>query len=242
MNRYYWSDTLEPVLGEGAEADEDIQQLGRQLGKLAEEGAAMTGVEMDGFVAGLAVMPDTVPAAAWLPEVWGPATAFGNMDEAADMEAALLAHHRGVQRTLDEDPERYGPLLEVDERDGGVIWKPWIMGFARAMRLRPAAWARIESSNDEDVQEALLVIQRLYDAANGTSELEPEGLEMLDELAPILIGGAVCNLKTARATGGEDGASRTVPHIGHPPSETAVRASPCACGSGRPFNRCCGSH
>lgn len=41
MRRYYWSDTLEPMLGEGVEAEEDIQQLGRKLGRLAAAGRAM---------------------------------------------------------------------------------------------------------------------------------------------------------------------------------------------------------
>ena len=71
MSRYHWSDTLEPVLGEGIEAEEDIQQLGRKLGKLAEEGAAMPAVEMDGFVVGLQVLPEVVPAPEWVVHVWG---------------------------------------------------------------------------------------------------------------------------------------------------------------------------
>ena len=26
--------------------------------------------------------------------------------------------------------------MEKNERDGGVLWKPWIVGFARAIRIR----------------------------------------------------------------------------------------------------------
>ena len=51
------------MLGEGVEAEENIQQLGRKLGKLAEEGGAMPLLEMDGFVVGLLVLPDAVSAA-----------------------------------------------------------------------------------------------------------------------------------------------------------------------------------
>ncbi len=155
MSRYYWSDTLETVLGEGIEAEEDIQQLGRKLGKLAEEDAAMPAVEMDGFVSGLQVLPEVVPAPEWIVRVWGPETEFDNIEEGMEMEAALLAHYHGVGRTLEEEPDQYRPLLEEDMRDGGVVWKPWILGFARAMRLRPAAWARIESIDDLDVQECV---------------------------------------------------------------------------------------
>ena len=47
------------MLGEGAEADEDIQQLARKGRRLADRGTAMSAVEMDGFVAGIVVLPAT---------------------------------------------------------------------------------------------------------------------------------------------------------------------------------------
>lgn len=212
MSRYVWSDTLEPVLDEGVEADEDIQWLGRKLGRLAEEGEAMPVVEMDGFVAGLAVLPDTVPAVEWLPQVWGPGTVFETIEEAREMESALLRHYNGVALTLAEDPELYRPLLEKDERIGaGVVWKPWIVGFARAMRLRPGGWARIESSNELNVQESVLVTQKLYGAANGTSDVEPMGLDLLDDVAPMLIGGLVCDFSATKNAGGGKTLERPLP-------------------------------
>ena len=240
MSRHHWSDTLEPVLGEGIEAEEDIQQLARKLRKLAEEGAAMPAVEMDGFVAGLQVLPEVVPAPEWVVHVWGPETEFDNIGEGAGMEAALLGHFHGVGRTLEEAPDQYRPLLEEDMRDGGVVWKPWILGFARATRLRPAAWARIESIDDLDVQEALLVIQRLYEAANGTSGLEPEGLDLLDAMAPMLICGMVRELSAVRPLKG--GAKRREANVTEVSPSTAEGQVPCSCGSGRPYRRCCGSH
>ena len=240
MSRYHWSDTLEPILGEGIEAGEDIQQLGEKLGKLAEEGAAMPAVEMDGFVTGLQVLPEVVPAPEWVVHVWGPETEFDNIAEGMEMEAALLGHYHGVGRTLEEEPEQYRPLLEVDERDGAVVWKPWILGFARAMRLRPAAWARIESIDDLDVQEALLVMQKLHESANGTSGLESEGLDLLDEMAPMLICGMVRELSSLRPSQG--GAKRREVNVTEVFPPTAEGQVPCACGSGRPYRRCCGAH
>ena len=44
----------------------------------------------------------------------------------------------------------------------------------------------------------MLVIKRLYDAAIGTSELEPEGRGLLDNLAPMLIGGVVRDFNAVR--------------------------------------------
>lgn len=58
MTPYYRRDTLDLMVGEGAE---DVQQLARKLRRLAQRGGAISGVEMDGFVAGLLVLPDRVP-------------------------------------------------------------------------------------------------------------------------------------------------------------------------------------
>ena len=237
MSRYHWSDTLESILGEGAEAEEDIQQLGRKLEDLAEEGGAMPLAEMDGFAAGLQVLPEVVPAREWLVHVWGPETALAEIEEAAELEAAVRAHYYGVARTLEEDLEQYRPLLGIDQRDEGVFWKPWVLGLARAIRMRPAAWVRIDSSNDLDVQEALLVIQRLYEATNGTSGCVPEGLDLLDEMAPILICGMVRELSAVWSS--QDGAKRRMAEVSLSTAEGQV---PCACGSGRPYRGCCGSH
>ena len=240
MSRYHWSDTLEPVLGEGIEAEEDLQQLARKLRKLAEKGAAMPAVEMDGFVTGLQLLPEVVPAPEWVVHVWGPETEFDNIGEAVEMEAALLGHYHGVGRTLEKEPDQYRPLLEEDMRGGGVVWKPWILGFARALRLRPAAWARIESNDNLDVQEALQVMQRLYEAATGTSGLEPAGLDLLDEMAPMLICGMVRELSAL--TPSQGGAKRRGANVREVSPPTAERQVPCACGSGRPYRRCCGAH
>ncbi|MDE0005184.1 MAG: hypothetical protein OXQ29_21035 [Rhodospirillaceae bacterium] len=55
------------MLSEGGEADEHLQQPARKFKRLAERGA-MSGVEMDEFVAGLPGLPATMPAAEWLPQ------------------------------------------------------------------------------------------------------------------------------------------------------------------------------
>ena len=231
------------MLGEGVEAEEDVRQLGRKLGRLAAEGGAMPLVEMDGFVAGLVILPAAVSAAEWLPEVWGPENVFDTIEEAEAMVAALLGHYNAVARTLEEDTGEYLPLLELDERTGtDVVWKPWIIGFTRAIRMRPAAWEKIESSNELDVQESLLVIEKLFDAANGTSELEPKGLDLLDNLAPMMIGGAVRDFNAVRRTGNGDAPERHMPSVKHVSVAQAARESLCGCGSGRLYTRCCGSH
>ena len=102
------------------------------------------------------------------------------------------------------EPELYGPALEVDERTQVVIWKPWIGEFSRARGGAPTGGARIEASKESDVLEAMQVVQTLYAAANGTGWLSDEGLELLDIMAPVLIGGMAQNLNELKKRQGRD--------------------------------------
>ena len=208
MTRFHWSDTGEPVLGEPDAADESVERLGGMLKELAPEGNAMSAVEMDGFVAGLVVYPVIVPHSEWLSHVWGPETAFGHAGQAEAMEWALIDHYNGIACSLAQEPEHYGPVLEVDDHSEEVFWKPWIFGFARAMRLRRGAWERIEGSDELDVIESVQVIQRLYEGSSGNSKLTEDDLELLDSLAPMLIGGMVRALNARKTFRGLSAAER----------------------------------
>ncbi len=197
------------VLEEAAhDVNEELDWLAGMLGILSVEGGAMSVVEMDGFVAGLALQPERVPLSEWMAHVLGEGTGFEDNDAARVFESAVIRHCNGVIRTLADEPGFYGPVLEVDGCTHAVIWKPRIGGFFRAMRLRPGAWARIEASNDLNVLEALQVMQTLYAAANGASRLSEEGLDLLDTMAPELIVGMVQDLNEIKESRGAGAAER----------------------------------
>ena len=106
----------------------------------------MTIGEMDGFVVGLLVYPETVPASEWLPVAWGTDTKFESIEQTETTAAALIGHYNSVARTLSSEPENFGPVLEVDEGAGEVFWIAWIRGFQLAMALRPGGWERVGSA------------------------------------------------------------------------------------------------
>ena len=91
MIRYCWRDTLDLMLAEG---DEDIQQLARKLRRLAQRGGAISGVEMDGFVAGLLVLPDKVSTAEWLPQISGPPGRIGCATDGSPVGVMRERQHR----------------------------------------------------------------------------------------------------------------------------------------------------
>ena len=212
------------------------------LGNLARVGDAMTVGELDGFVTGLVVVAEIVPPSDWLPEVWGADTELERIEADEGTVAALLGHYNRVARALAFEPQNYGPVLEVDENTSEVFWNAWIRGFARAMRLRPGAWERIEGGDELDVIEAVEVIRTLYAAANGTSKLAEEGIELLESMAPTLIGGMVRDLNARKKFRGVSAGERLVP--GPPRARVGEdeNHAPCGCGSGRQYSRCCGAH
>ena len=187
------------------ERDGELERLSEMLEALGSGTDAMTVGEMDGFVTGLALFPERVGHREWLPRVLGSEPRFDSPEEAAAVEAALIGHYSRVAGTLAHEPDNYGPALEVGEDTEQVFWQPWVFGFARAMRLRPGAWARIEGSNELDVQEAVQAIQTLYAAADGSSALAVEGLELLDSMGPAMIAGIVRDLNASRVSGSAAG-------------------------------------
>ena len=105
MSRYVWSDTLEPVLDEGVEADEEIQQLGENAGNVGRgrRGDAGGG---DGRFRGGGCWCCRTPyrRSNGYHRCGGPGTVFDDIEEVKGMESALLRHYNGVALTLAEDP------------------------------------------------------------------------------------------------------------------------------------------
>ena len=187
------------------ERDGELERLSEMLAAPGAGTDAMTVGEMDGFVTGLALLPEQVGRCEWLPHVLGSEPRFDSSEEAAAVEAALIGHCNRVAGMLAHGPDNYGPALEVVEDTEQVIWQAWVFGFARAMRLRPGAWARIEGSDELVVQEAVQAIHTLYAAANGASTLAGKGLELLDSMGPAMIAGIVRDLNASGVSGSAAG-------------------------------------
>ena len=243
MTQRRWSAVHDPERRRATDdRDEALQRLAVRLNELCQEGEAMTVGKMDGFVTGLLVCAQIVPPSEWLPVVWGPETEFESIEEAEATVAALIGHYNGVARTLAYEPENYGPVLEVDEATDEVFWIAWIRGFESAMGLHPETWEQIKRNDEQDVTEAVKVINALYAAANGTSDLAEKGLDLLESMAPTLIGGMVRDLDARKQSRGPGAGERLVADLPGATGEKAGRDEPCGCGSERRYDRCCGAH
>ena len=181
-----------------SDIDPELYRLQDLLDTIPSDWKGMNVVELDGYVAGLIVCPDTVPPAEWLPGVWGSNVGFEDAEGTEPTIAAVMAHYDRIARKLAERPEDYAPVLGVDADSGEELWEPWVGGFERAMRLRRAVWRRIARGDDREASASLNMMIALSNSCRGRADLTDEGEEELRGLAPELIPELVCKLHAWR--------------------------------------------
>ncbi|RZL85825.1 MAG: YecA family protein, partial [Sphingomonas sp.] len=98
--------------------------------------------ELDGFLTGLLICPEVVPTDEWMAAIWGVDNeglpAFEDPLDSEWFVKAVTARRDEIARDLSRD--KLQPILDVDERDGEVLWEYWLDGFAEAIELRPDVW------------------------------------------------------------------------------------------------------
>ena len=229
--------------------EEELDRLDDLLNGIPVERDALSLSQLDGFVAALIVCPEPVPPTEWLPGVWGGEGTFGTAAEAAETVAAVMDHYNRVALELSEDPGAYAPILEVDPDEEELWWEPWVEGFERAMRLRPARWEEIALSDDDEAADSITAMIAMHDILTGRSDLTDEAIDDIVCLAPVLIPILVAHLNAwTRSRGPGRMAGGAAPagwfETGDPPAfgRRAGGDEPCPCGSGRTYRRCCGAN
>ncbi len=124
------------------------------------------------------------------------------------------------------------PILDVDERDGEVLWEYWVDGFSDAIALRSDAWGRAAAAAEwTDPWQRLLALIAI---ARGESDLDSVEVNAFQNRAVAELTDTVQRLYAARAGKATPIAvdAITAPKIG--------RNDPCPCGSGKKHKHCCG--
>jgi uncharacterized protein len=218
------------------------KQLSEALLNLHED--AMLLEELDGFVTGLLVCPETIPPSAWTPFVWnregGDEPVFENLAHANRVMRLVMEHYNAVAKTLFHSPDSYSPLFAVDERNGDVLWEIWIEGFDKAVKLRPEAWRPLLTA-DNNAARAWSSLMMLADVARAEERFSKEQTDALTATAHEKIPGWVRDLNDWRLAIYQPATS--LQSNGNPfaaPAAKAGRNDPCPCGSGKTYKRCCG--
>ena len=192
--------------------------------------------ELDGFLTGLVIGPETIMPSEWLPMVWGgDAPEYDSLEEAQAVLAAIIGRYNEIARGLNAEPEVVAPVF-LEDRDGSVIAEPWAEGFMAALALRADAWCPMIL--DREAHILLAPILALTTDENGKPMLPIDPVKDAAMLATAhdMIPPAIVAIRQFwRAQDPFPTAPlRTGPKIG--------RNDLCPCGSGRKYKRCCGSN
>lgn len=194
--------------------------------------------ELDGFLTGVLLSPEPIASPEWMTVVWGSddgdVAPFDDPLDAQWFADAVLARLNEIGRDLARGKPR--PLLDIDDRNGEVLWEPWVDGFAEAIALRPDAWADIAQSGDEDTADALATLSLLIAVARDESSLDSVQINALEDGAPATLTACILRLFAAGERAGAVAPATPV----ETRSAKVGRNDPCRCGSGRKSKRCCG--
>lgn len=191
--------------------------------------------ELDGFLTGLLVCPEAIPASEWMTVVWGAEDdGIPPLEDPLDVQwfaSAVAARHDDIARDLGRG--KLQPILDVDERDGEVLWEYWIDGFAEAIALRPEAWDAL--ANDPERAAAWSRLAMLLSLARNETDLDSVEINAVQDRATAELREAVQLLYVPR----DPIADVTSLGVAKELASKIGRNDPCPCGSGKKYKRCC---
>lgn len=138
---------------------------------------AMLLTELDGFLCAIAVSPSPVAKHEFWPFDWA-ADERGVVKPAYQgLEALIEARLAEIEQELAAG--EYGPLYEVDDDTGDIVWQAWIFGFQQAMTLRFDAWEALlrDTESDERGEAAMGLASALMLAQTDTRPDDTAGEE-----------------------------------------------------------------
>ncbi len=154
--------------------------------------------ELDGFLAGVAVGPETIPPSEWLPAIWdNEEPVFASDEQAQTILGAILGRFNEISDGLDAEPVDYAPVFWQDFT-GATIVEDWAIGFMQAVSMRQIAWEPVLS--DDDTAMLLIPIAAIAGLAmpDGTEDdlsLPDEVMDKLVDEAPDVLPSCVLGLR-----------------------------------------------
>jgi uncharacterized protein len=220
-------------------SDKEFKELDQFLlsDRCADDGMTMD--SLHGFLTALAIGPEEVLMAEWLPLVWGSfrkdGPKFKNPKEAERITMLIARFMNEIAITFEVAPKEFEPLFCEHEYEGRTVLDgdAWAWGFWEGMNLRPDAWEPIWTSSIADMVKPVYLL--------GAEEIEEEEMALVDD--PVKRHKLAVEMEAA------------IPHIHkywQPHRKSAVqqvqreapktgRNDPCPCGSGKKFKKCCGA-
>jgi uncharacterized protein len=214
---------------EAADLTPELEVLDAFLSSEEIPQSALLLSELDGFLTGVAVGPEPIMPAEWLPHVWGGCEPnFTDELEAQKIVGAIMHRYNDIARRL--ETRTLEPVL-LETEAGEVLASDWADGFLLALSLRYEAWDRLMSSEtDSHLLTPLLALSSDEDG-EPLVDLPADVQQELVANAGALLPETVQRIHAFWRRGVS----------GRPGSKTG-RNDTCPCGSGRKYKKCCGAY
>jgi uncharacterized protein len=137
-------------------------------------------VELDGFLTALAIGPNTVSPAFWLPKVWGGRTPkFTDLAEMNRFVALVMGLFNDIVFSFEQAPQEFQPTFYESKVKGRriIIVDEWCWGFLKGLRLDTKGWEPLKRERPD-----LLRPIELFGSRAGWVECEAGGEEKMHRL------------------------------------------------------------
>jgi uncharacterized protein len=185
---------------------------------------------LDGFFSALAVGPEPIPPAEYLPQIWGDAApggkpAYDSPAQQAFVETLLERYRDTIARRVAANAA-FEPFLFEDDR-GDDAAADWGSAFMLAVSLRPRAWQPlIRHRSAGRLIASIIALFRDDPEEPLTPDLR---VEIIATLPDIVL--AIADFWRDESHG-----------LAQPIRAQKVgRNDPCPCGSGKKYKKCCGA-
>lgn len=194
---------------------------------------ALSALELEGYLTGLAVVPEIVLPSIWITGLWGEEEpVFDSNEQLQEALDSVMGHYNAVIRQIDGKGVRWKPMFFTPDGAADIeLCRQWVQGFWKASMFAPDAWQDL--ADDERTQLLVYPFTVFIDLDDIDEQLSPEEIdetrrecaELIPSVLPIL-------RKLAQISTDEE----TIPAR---PSRKVGRNEPCPCGSGKKYKRCC---
>ncbi len=132
-------------------SDAELDELEAFLSSDAVPQDCMDLEMLDGYLCAIVSGPEVIQPSEWLPGVWSEGgraatPAYTSTEQAQHVMALMLRHVVGLQRTLDESPPGFKPLLYLADGERAKSDKApgeataWCEGYMSGVKLRDDDW------------------------------------------------------------------------------------------------------
>jgi uncharacterized protein len=199
---------------------------------------AMTLDALHGYLTAIAIGPETIMPAEWLPRVWGEegaAPKWKNSKEEERIVNLIMRFMNEILITFEVAPKEFEPLYCEHEVNGQTLIdaEAWTWGFWEGMELREGSWQEIWDSEVAELMRPLYLL--------GADEIEEEELAEVED--PVKAHKLALEMEANLPAIHRFWSTRRKPAVGTVKREDPKvgRNDDCPCGSGKKYKKCCGA-